>query len=104
PASGNVLGEGLSMSKAVCTTDTRGVSLVSGGLSLLLADLRLAKSGGGGVLKTALAPLQDSYDCIILDLPPAFSLVTANGLIASDGYLLPTEPAFLSLEGVRALL
>jgi chromosome partitioning protein len=54
-------------------------------------------------LKQALAPLFPFYDYIILDCPPAFSLVSVNALCASDYFIAPCPPQFLSYEATRDL-
>lgn len=56
------------------------------------------------VLKKALASVRDNYDYIIIDSPPSLSLLTVNGMIASDYLILPVQTEFYALEGVAQLL
>lgn len=44
------------------------------------------------------------YDVIIIDCPPALSLLTVNGLIAAQYVLLPVQAEFYALEGLGQLL
>ncbi len=44
------------------------------------------------------------YDYIIIDLPPSLSLLTINGLIASDEVLIPVQAEYYSLEGIGQML
>ena len=46
----------------------------------------------------------ENYDYIVIDLPPSLSLLTVNGMIASDYLLLPAQTEFYALEGVAQLL
>ena len=55
-------------------------------------------------LRDAVRKVRDGYDYIIIDLPPSLSLLTVNGMIASDYLLLPVQTEFYALEGVAQLL
>ncbi len=55
-------------------------------------------------LKKALASAAPEYDYIIIDSPPSLSLLTVNGMIASDYLILPVQTEFYALEGVAQLL
>ncbi len=55
-------------------------------------------------LREAINSVADHYDYIVIDLPPSLSLLTVNGMIASDYLLLPVQTEFYALEGVAQLL
>lgn len=55
-------------------------------------------------LRDAINMVRDKYDFIVIDLPPSLSLLTVNGMIASDYLLLPVQTEFYALEGVAQLL
>ena len=55
-------------------------------------------------LRDAVRKVVDNYDYVIIDLPPSLSLLTVNGMIASDYLLLPVQTEFYALEGVAQLL
>ena len=55
-------------------------------------------------LRDAINTVRENYDYIIIDLPPSLSLLTVNGMIASDYLLLPVQTEFYALEGVAQLL
>lgn len=55
-------------------------------------------------LRDAIRKVADNYDYIIIDLPPSLSLLTVNGMIASNYLLLPVQTEFYALEGVAQLL
>lgn len=55
-------------------------------------------------LRDAVNSVREDYDYIIIDLPPSLSLLTVNGMIASDYLLLPVQTEFYALEGVAQLL
>ena len=55
-------------------------------------------------LRDAVRTVAENYDFIIIDLPPSLSLLTVNGMIASDYLLMPVQTEFYALEGVAQLL
>ena len=55
-------------------------------------------------LRDAIRSVEVNYDYIIIDLPPSLSILTVNGMIASNFLLLPVQTEFFALEGVAQLL
>lgn len=55
-------------------------------------------------LRDAIRSVESEYDYVIIDSPPSLSLLTVNGMIASDYLLLPVQTEFFALEGVTQLL
>ena len=55
-------------------------------------------------LRDAICEVADKYEYVIIDLPPSLSLLTVNGMIASNYLLLPVQTEFYALEGVAQLL
>ena len=55
-------------------------------------------------LKTALAPIRDKYDFIIIDCPPSLNMLTVNAMTAADSVLVPMQCEYYALEGLTALM
>lgn len=55
------------------------------------------------LLKNAIRPINDNYDFIIIDTPPALGNLSFNSLVASDYVVIPTEPRPFALQGLGAL-
>jgi chromosome partitioning protein len=55
-------------------------------------------------LKQALAAVVDEYDFILIDCPPALSLLTLNGLCAAHGVIIPMQCEYFALEGLSDLV
>ena len=79
--------------------------LLPGNIDLTAAEIRLMNEDGREQrLKQALAPIVDDYDFILIDCPPALSLLTINALTAADSIIVPMQCEYYALEGVSALL
>ena len=55
-------------------------------------------------LKDALAKVANDYDFILIDCPPALSLLTLNGLCAANGVIVPMQCEYFALEGLSDLV
>jgi chromosome partitioning protein len=55
-------------------------------------------------LRQALEPVRGDYDYIIIDCPPALSMLTVNALTAADSVMIPMQCEYYALEGLSALL
>jgi chromosome partitioning protein len=55
-------------------------------------------------LKSALVDSAGKYDYILLDCPPALSLLTLNGLVAADAVMIPMQCEYYALEGLSDLV
>ncbi len=94
------------------------VELISSHLELINVDLELATRLGGATDRTIrsnylrvlsrlskkIEALKDKYDIIIIDCPPNFNIVTQNAIVASDLYLVPAKPDYLSTLGIDQLI
>ena len=82
-----------------------GYDLLPGNTDLTAAELELmAADGREQRLKRALDPLRGRYDFIIIDCPPALSVLTLNALTAADSVLVPMQCEYYALEGISALM
>jgi len=82
-----------------------GFDLLPGNIDLTAAEIELMDAPRREQrLKAALDPLRDRYDFILIDCPPALSLLTLNALTAADSILVPMQCEYYALEGLTALL
>lgn len=84
-------------------TPVTGFDLLPSTPDLVDVDLSLADFMGYTILQRYLDQVRDDYDYIICDCPPNFNPVTKNSLWASDAYVIPTVPDFLSTYGIGLL-
>ena len=56
------------------------------------------------LLKQQLDKIKDDYDYILIDCPPALSLLTINALTAANTVLIPIQCEYYALEGLNQVL
>jgi len=79
--------------------------LMPANLSLAEAELTLAgKMGRELTLRKALKKVEEPYDVVMVDCPPALGLLTVNALVAADYALLSSEAQYFALQGVEQAL
>lgn len=74
------------------------IKLSGAGVELVSMDNRHAK------LRNALNKVNEAYDFIFIDCPPALDLLTINALSAADTVLVPIQCEFFALEGLSELM
>ncbi|MED5593623.1 ParA family protein [Janthinobacterium sp. P210006] len=94
------------------------VGIVLSHQELTLLDMKLAREKRSGkdhreetgfeidklsVIKNIIDRVADEYDYVLLDCPPNVNLVTQNAFFASDYYVVPAIPDFLSTVGISQI-
>ena len=87
--------------QAIAHTET--CDLLPSNILLAGAELEFNRPGREFLLKTALSKVEQDYDYIIVDTPPALNLLTVNAYVASDQLIIPMAPEVLSLLGVSQI-
>ncbi len=70
------------------------------GAEIELVDLENRESR----LTSALQTVQDEYDYVLIDCPPALNLLTLNGLCAAQTVMIPMQCEYYALEGLSDLV
>ncbi|OIR08121.1 sporulation initiation inhibitor protein Soj [mine drainage metagenome] len=86
-------------------TQIPGLDLIPSHLKLTFLDLDLAsRPGRERILSRKLEKVLDDYDLVLCDCPPNLQTATQNALFASDYYIVPMQPDFLSAIGLQLLV
>lgn len=94
-----------SLKDAIRPTKYKNFDLAPTTPELANAEVELANMSKKFVrLRDSVKTVEKNYDYIIIDSPPSLSLLTVNGMIASNYLLLPVQTEFYALEGVAQLL
>lgn len=70
---------------------------------LSAAELEFNRPGREFMLRNQLSRIQENYDYIIIDTPPALNVLTVNAYVASDALIIPMAPEILSLLGATQI-
>ena len=90
--------------QAIVNTES-GVDVMTANGDLAGAQVELLNEIGRELrLKKALVAVQDDYDYILIDCPPALNVLTINALVASDSVIIPMQCEYFALEGLSALI
>lgn len=94
-----------SVAEVALATEWDNLFIVPSNRELVGAEVELIDEEGREFrLKTRLAEAQNDYDYIFIDCPPSLSILTLNGLVASDGVLVTLQCEYYALEGLSELL
>ncbi|MBP8821410.1 MAG: ParA family protein [Brachymonas sp.] len=101
----DVLLEEASVPEARIASDACGYHVLGANRELAGAEVELVNQERREIrLKAALAPVDPDYDFILIDCPPALSLLTLNGLCAAHGVIVPMQCEYFALEGLTDLV
>ncbi len=91
-------------SEATITTKFKNLSVIPSNIALVGAEIDLLDiEKREECAKKALDAIKDSYDYILIDCPPALSMLTVNALVAADGIIIPMQCEYFALEGLSQL-
>lgn len=82
-----------------------GVDVLTANGDLAGAQVELLNEIGRELrLQKALVPVQQDYDYVFIDCPPALNVLTINALVASNSVMIPMQCEYFALEGLSALI
>ncbi len=100
----DVLMGGCGAEQAILRSPTGGFDVLPANQDLTAAEAKLH-----GVerrqhrLRQCLEPVRARYDYVLIDCPPALSMLTINALIAADAAIVPVQCEYYALEGLASL-
>ena len=56
------------------------------------------------IIKTEMEKVKENYDFVIIDCPPALSMLTINAMTTADSILVPIQCEYYALEGLSQLI
>lgn len=95
------------LSQIILKTSLKTLDLAPSNISLVGLEKEFYSNKTKGmelILKKKISEVEDKYDYIIIDSPPALGSVTINALSASNSIIIPIQCEFFALEGLAQLL
>ncbi|HZV52807.1 MAG TPA: AAA family ATPase [Candidatus Dormibacteraeota bacterium] len=81
-----------------------GVDFLPSNIELSGAETQLINEiGRETLLKEKLRPVLSDYDFVVIDCPPALSLITINAFVAADQVVIPLQCEYFGLKGMQQL-
>jgi chromosome partitioning protein len=56
------------------------------------------------VLSRSIGAIRNEYDYILIDCPPSLGLLSINSLVAADSLIIPVNPGYFSVKGIKHLM
>jgi chromosome partitioning protein len=95
----------VALSQVVMPTKVTNLCLVPSRISLAKLEAHLVGQFDAPYrLKDALPAVQNDFDLMVIDTPPALGLLTVNALVAAHYLLVPVQASYYALEGTDDLL
>lgn len=101
----SVLANGVPIEKAIHENVRAGLDVVPSSLWGAQLDRSLMQQYHREArLRKALSPVLDTYDAVVLDLPPTLGQLVITSLAAADSLIVPTDASKWGWRGVRMFL
>lgn len=101
----NVLVDEVPLKNAILHTELKYLDIAPSVQDLVGAEVELVSAiGRENRLKEALVAINDLYDFIVIDCPPALGILTLNALTAANSVLIPLQCEYYAMEGLSQLL
>lgn len=102
----NVMVDGIPALDTVLPTAHERLDLVPSSPALAGAEVEIiGRSNRERILASALAPVAERYDIVLIDSPPSLGILTVNALTAANaGVIIPIQCEYLALEGLSQLM
>jgi chromosome partitioning protein len=102
----DVLADGRSkIADVILPTDSAGIDVAPAHIDLASTEGELfTRLGREQILREALDGQIKSYDYVLIDCPPNLGLLTVNGLVASNGVIIPVQTQYYAMKGLTNLV
>ena len=91
--------------ECIMPSAVKNLDVIPSSVDLAGAEIELiGNSDKDFILKNKIQEIQNNYDYIFIDCPPALNTLTVNALTTADSVLVPIQCEFYALEGLSQLI
>ncbi len=99
-----IVGES-SVEECICKEAIENLDVLPSNIDLSAAEIELiGVENKEYIVKKSIDQVKDRYDYIIIDCPPALSMLTINAMTTADSVIVPIQCEYYALEGLSQLM
>jgi chromosome partitioning protein len=96
---------GVKLTDVLLPTTMERLALAPSNVILASADVELSRAANRElIVGNLLQSVRDRYDVCVMDCAPSFGILTIGALVASSDVMVPVQPHYYSMEGLRRVL
>ena len=89
----------------ICENVIENLDVLPSNINLSAAEIELiGVDNKEFIIRDEVARVRDNYDYVIIDCPPALSMLTINAMTTADSVLVPIQCEYYALEGLSQLI
>lgn len=97
--------ENIGIEECICEEVIENLDVLPSNIDLSAAEIELiGVDNKEYILRDEANKVKEKYDFIIIDCPPALSMLTINAMTTSDSVLVPIQCEYYALEGLSQLI
>ena len=91
--------------ECICKDALENLDVLPSNINLSAAEIELiGVENKEYILKTEVEKVKDEYDFVVIDCPPALSMLTINAMTTADSIIVPIQCEYYALEGLSQLM
>ena len=95
----------IGIEECICKNVIENLDVLPSNIDLSAAEIELiGVDNKEYIIRNEMAKVRDNYDYVIIDCPPALSMLTINALTTADSVLVPIQCEYYALEGLSQLI
>lgn len=99
-----IIGE-CEIENCICKEVIENLDVLPSNINLSAAEIELIDVDNKEyIIKNEMDKIKDNYDYIIIDCPPALSMLTINAMTTASSVLVPIQCEYYALEGLSQLI